>query len=196
MKSLLGSICTVVYTWNLFFIPFVLSSTNEMFIWFPFVLSSTHEIFIWFQLYCRLQKRSLLDSYVYCRLRKKSLRDFHLYCCLHKKSLLDFHLYCRLHMKSLFDFHLYCRLTMLSTWTRLKFCHLEKGIGRHFIPKQAPVFTCLHYKSLKTLWKKEKLLVISNFSLLHSVFHLFGKLSCIFIKYEFVVCKLFQFGKV
>ena len=33
------------------------------------------------------------------------------------------------------------------------------------IPKQALVFTCLPYKSVKiTLWEKEKLLVMSNYS--------------------------------
>ena len=49
---------------------------------------------------------------------------------------------------------------------------------------------------LKTLWEKEKLLVMSNFSFSHSVFQSFGKLFIIFIKYEIVVCKLFQVGKV
>ena len=49
---------------------------------------------------------------------------------------------------------------------------------------------------LKTLWEKEKLLVTSNFSFSHSVFYLFGKLSAIFIEFEIVVCKLFQFGRV
>ena len=48
---------------------------------------------------------------------------------------------------------------------------------------------------LKTLWEKEKLLVTSNFSSSHSVFYLFGVLSAIFIKFEIVVCKVFQFGR-
>ena len=48
----------------------------------------------------------------------------------------------------------------------------------------------------KTLWEKEKLLVTSNFSFSHSVFYPFGELSTIFIKFEIVVCKLFQFGRV
>ena len=47
---------------------------------------------------------------------------------------------------------------------------------------------------LKTLREKEKLLVMSNFSFSHSVFHAFDKLFAIFIKSEIVVCKLFQFG--
>ena len=45
---------------------------------------------------------------------------------------------------------------------------------------------------LEILWEKEKLLVRSNFSFSHGVFHPFGKLSAIFIKFEIVVCRLFQ----
>ena len=49
---------------------------------------------------------------------------------------------------------------------------------------------------LKTPWEKEKLLVTSNSSFSHSVFYPFGELSAILIKFEIVVCKLFQFGRV
>ena len=49
---------------------------------------------------------------------------------------------------------------------------------------------------LKTLWEKEKLLVMSNFSFSHSIFYSFGELSAIFIKFEIVVCKLFHLGRV
>ena len=49
---------------------------------------------------------------------------------------------------------------------------------------------------LKTLWEKEKLLITSNFSFSHTVFHLFEELSAIFIKVKIVACKLFQFGRV
>ena len=49
---------------------------------------------------------------------------------------------------------------------------------------------------LKTLWEKEKLLVMSNYSLSHSVLYPFGKLSAIFTKFKIVVFKLFQFGTV
>ena len=44
--------------------------------------------------------------------------------------------------------------------------------------------------------KRRKLLVTTNFSFSHSVFYSFRKLSAIFIKFEIVVCKLFQFGRV
>ena len=49
---------------------------------------------------------------------------------------------------------------------------------------------------LKTLWEKEKLLVMSNFSFSHSVFYPFGELSAIFITFEIVVCKLLEFGRI
>ena len=49
---------------------------------------------------------------------------------------------------------------------------------------------------LKTLREKEKLLVTSNFSFSQSVFYTFQKHSSIFTKFEIVVCKLFQFGRV
>ena len=48
---------------------------------------------------------------------------------------------------------------------------------------------------LKTPLEKEKLLVTSNF-FFHSVFYSFGERSAIFIKFEIVLCKLFQFGRV
>ena len=49
---------------------------------------------------------------------------------------------------------------------------------------------------LKTRWEKEKLLTTSNFSFSHSVFYLLWELSAFFIKFEIVVCKLFEFGTV
>ena len=49
---------------------------------------------------------------------------------------------------------------------------------------------------LKTLREKEKLLVTSSFSFSHSVFYPFGQLSAIFVKFEIVVYKLLQFGRV
>ena len=48
---------------------------------------------------------------------------------------------------------------------------------------------------LKTLWEKEKLLMMSNFSFSHNAFYPFGDLSAIFIKFKIVSCKLFQFGR-
>ena len=63
--------------------------------------------------------------------------------------------------------------------------------------RNKPWFLCVCSTSLlKTLWEKEKLLVTSNFSFSHSVFYPFGELSGILIKFEIVVCKLFQFWRV
>ena len=49
---------------------------------------------------------------------------------------------------------------------------------------------------LKTPREKEKLLVTSNFSFSLSVFYPFEELSANFIKFDIVVCKFFQFGRV
>ena len=43
---------------------------------------------------------------------------------------------------------------------------------------------------LKTLWEKEKLLVMSNFFFSRSVLYPFRELSVLFIKFEIVVCKI------
>ena len=42
----------------------------------------------------------------------------------------------------------------------------------------------------------QTLLVTSSFSFSHSVFCSIGELAAIFIEFEIVVCKLFEFGKV
>ena len=49
---------------------------------------------------------------------------------------------------------------------------------------------------LKTLWKKEKLLVTSNFSFFLGLFYRFQELPSIFIKFESDVCKLFHFPPI
>ena len=86
-----------------------------------------------------------------------------------------------------------CCLQALSVWKSPKFVVWERVNPFH----NKPWFLRVCSKSLlKTLWEKEKLLVTSNFSFSRSVFYPFGKLSAIFIKFEIVVCKLFQFGRV
>ena len=55
---------------------------------------------------------------------------------------------------------------------------------------------CLQYKSIENTVGNDKLLVTSNFSFSRSVFHPFRELSAIFIEFEIVVCKLFQFEGV
>ena len=63
-------------------------------------------------------------------------------------------------------------------------------------PNKPWILRVCSIRLLKTLWKKEKLFVTRIFSFFHNVFYLFEKLSSIFIKFEIVVCILFQFGKV
>ena len=45
---------------------------------------------------------------------------------------------------------------------------------------------------LKTLWEKEKLLVMSNFSLSHSVFNPFGEFFAIFVIFEMLSANAFS----
>ena len=87
-------------------------------------------------------------------------------------------------------------------WSKLLanrwFCVCPRSVitAYYYFPHK-PWFICVYSTSLlKTLWEKEKLLVTSNFSFSHSVFYPFLELSIIFIKFEFVVCKPFQFGSV
>ena len=88
-------------------------------------------------------------------------------------------------------------------WERSKICFLGKG---YYSPNNLKTFVINSFPNkslflrvsdtsrLRTPWDNEKLLVTSNFSFSHSVFYPFGKLSAISIKFEIVVCKLFQFG--
>ena len=84
-------------------------------------------------------------------------------------------------------------------WSKgLKFVAWEKSLNvlLNRFPNK-PLFLCICSTSLlKTLWEKEKLLVTGNFSFSHSVFYLFAEFPAIFMEFEIVVCKLFQFGKV
>ena len=60
-----------------------------------------------------------------------------------------------------------------------------------------PLFLCVcSINLLKTLWEKEKLLKMSNFSFSHNVFYPFRELSAIFIKFEIFISSFFQFGRV
>ena len=78
------------------------------------------------------------------------------------------------------------KMVFMDPWLCLAcfiYCFREMHLP---FPKQALVFICL----LKTVWENKKLLVTSNFSFSHSVFYSFEKLSAIFIKFYFVICKL------
>ena len=68
--------------------------------------------------------------------------------------------------------------------------------GHTPLAKQAWFLRVCNTGSMETRWEKEKLLLTTNFSFSHSVFHRFGEPPVIFIKLEIVACKLFQFGTV
>ena len=95
---------------------------------------------------------------------------------------------------------------MLSIWTGLQHYYLvsSEGINRakktnadiNPFPNKPWFLHVCSTSLLKTLWEKEKLLVTSNFSFSHSVFNPFGQLFSIFLKFEIVVCKFFQFGSI
>ena len=111
---------------------------------------------------------------------------------------------------SSFQVYLNCCLHMLLAWTSLKFNYLVKrqkntcnalrntddshckGDQTSFLVNfisipHKPWFLRVCITSLLSL-------VTSNFSFSHSVFYPFGEHSIIFIKFEIVVYRLFQFG--
>ena len=56
---------------------------------------------------------------------------------------------------------------------------------------------CLQYKSFEnTVGERKKLLIMGNFPFSHNLSYPFGELSAIFIEFEIVVCKHFQFLRV
>ena len=70
-----------------------------------------------------------------------------------------------------------------------------KGLECELFPIQALVFPCLQYKSFEYTVGKDA--CNEQFPLFpHSFLYLFRELSAISIKFEMVVCKLFQFGSV
>ena len=77
-----------------------------------------------------------------------------------------------------FDFFIHSQASLRLL--RLSKNSVEHG---HELYKHGPQF--LHL--LKTRWEKEKLLVTSNFSFSHSVFHPLGVLCAIFINLKIVV---------
>ena len=89
-----------------------------------------------------------------------------------------------------------CIAPLADTWN--PFISNITLLGNWFNPfPNKPWFLRVCSRSLlKTLREKEKSLVTSNFSFSHSVFHPFWDLSAVFIKFENVVCKLFQFGRI
>ena len=81
---------------------------------------------------------------------------------------------------------------MLSIWTN----DLTIQLVVHPFPNKPWFLPVCSRSLLKTLLEKEKLLIMRKFSFSHSVLNLFGELSAIFIKFEIVACKVFQFERV
>ena len=73
--------------------------------------------------------------------------------------------------------------------------NIQQTLSNKF-PKQALVFTCLQYKSFENTMGKGEIAHNEQFLLFPQCFYLFEELSAVFIKFEIVVCKLFQFGRV
>ena len=67
---------------------------------------------------------------------------------------------------------------------------IKEIINSSKLSKQARFLRVCSTSLLKTLWEKEKLLIMSNFSFSHSILNPFGELSAIFTKFRIVVCKL------
>ena len=78
-----------------------------------------------------------------------------------------------------------CRLQFVSICTSQKFCSLVT----------TPCFY-VFYRCFEHTVGKGEIAHNEQFLLFPKCFLLFGELSAIFIKFEFVVCKSFQFGRV
>ena len=80
-------------------------------------------------------------------------------------------------------------ITIISVLHIMSFCKYFFN-SNPFLNK--PLFLCICSTNLlKTQWEKEKLLMMSNFFISHSVFYDFGKLLAIFTIFKTVLCKLF-----
>ena len=63
-------------------------------------------------------------------------------------------------------------------------------------PKQALVFKCLQYKSFENTVGKSEIALNFKFLILPQCSTRFENVSSIFIKFNIVVCRLFQLGRV
>ena len=78
----------------------------------------------------------------------------------------------------------------------IKDTYTYKVLVAYPFPKEALVFACLLYKSFENTVEKEEIAQKEQFLFFPKSFYLFGELPAIFIKFEIVVCKLFEFGRV
>ena len=88
-------------------------------------------------------------------------------------------------------------LTTFSTDKNLQYIRMGAFWGNWLTLSQtSPVFMCLHFKSGENTVGKAEIARNEQFLLFSHCFQSFGKHSAIFIKFEIVVCDLFQFGRV
>ena len=84
---------------------------------------------------------------------------------------------------------------MASNQSKVRYIFLITRFVNPF-PKKPWFLRVCSTSLLKTLWEKEKLLMLSNFSFSHSVFQQFGELPAIFVKLGIGFCKFSQFRRV
>ena len=58
------------------------------------------------------------------------------------------------------------------------------------------MFTCLQYTSFENTEEKDEIAHNEQFLLFQQCFYPFRELSAIFIKFEIVICKVYQFERV
>ena len=78
-----------------------------------------------------------------------------------------------------------------DTFTMLSADSLNLGLGQFFFLNKPWLLRVCSTSNFKTLWEKEKLLITSSFSFSQCLLPF-----VIFAKFEIVVCKLFQFGRL
>ena len=86
--------------------------------------------------------------------------------------------------------------TYYMQWKFIFSTHFSGTFSLYSFPKQALVFTCLHYKPIENTVGKGEIALKEQFLLSHSVFYWYGEVSAIFMKFKIVVCIHFEFGSV
>ena len=75
-------------------------------------------------------------------------------------------------------------------------CVMSSVAGYLTLSKTSPGFKCLQHKPFENTVGKGEIARNEQFLLFPKCFLLLEKLSAIFIKFDIVICKLFQFGRV
>ena len=86
--------------------------------------------------------------------------------------------------------------TFCQEWTNFQNEEIDYLSHHHPFPNKPWFLHVCSTSFLKIMWKKEKLLVMSNFSFFHNIFYPFNEIYSISIEFEINICKLFQFRKV